>query len=109
MGISSCGDASMTYVVGSGCIGCKHTTCVSECPVDAFHEGANFLVINPDECINCDLCVAACPEDAIFPDDEMPADQVEFIQINADYSQIWPVIAEEKAPLLDGSTKIIYI
>ena len=45
----------MAYVVGEGCIGCKHTTCVEACPVDAFREGPNFLVIDPDECIDCDL------------------------------------------------------
>ena len=96
----------MAYVVGKGCIGCKHTTCVSVCPVDAFHEGPNFLVINPDECIDCDICVPECPEEAIFHEDEMPSDQIQFIEINEKFSQIWPVIDTEKEPLLDGSTEI---
>ena len=90
----------MAYVVGRGCIGCKHTTCVEICPVDAFREGANFLVIDPDECIDCDLCVAECPEEAIFSEYEMPEDQIEFIEINEKFSQIWPVIDEPKARAL---------
>jgi len=97
----------MAYVVGKGCIGCKHTTCVSVCPVDAFREGPNFLVIDPDECIDCDLCVPECPEDAIFVEDEVPADQIHFIEINEKYAQIWPEIDTEKEPLMDGSTEIV--
>ena len=97
----------MAYVVGEACIGCKHTTCVEVCRVDAFREGPNFLVIDPDECIDCDLCVPECPEDAIFVEDEVPADQIHFIEINKKYAQIWPEIDAPKEPLLDGSTEIV--
>ncbi|MGY8868476.1 MAG: ferredoxin family protein [Methylophagaceae bacterium] len=97
----------MAYVVGEGCIGCKHTTCVEVCPVDAFREGDNFLVIDPDECIDCDLCVEECPELAIFCEDDLPAGQISFIEINARLSQIWPTIDAPKTPLLDGSTEIV--
>ncbi len=97
----------MAYVVSKGCIGCKHTTCVEVCPVDAFREGANFLVIDPDECIDCDLCVPECPEEAIFHEDEVPEDQIQFIEINARLSEIWPEIDAPKEPLLDGSTEIV--
>lgn len=97
----------MTYIVGQGCIGCKHTTCVEVCPVDAFREGDNFLVIDPEECIDCDLCVAECPEDAIFAEDDVPADQIQFIEINARLAEIWPEIDAPKQPLLDGSTEIV--
>ena len=97
----------MAYVVGEACIGCKHTTFVEVCPVDAFREGPNFLVIDPDECIDCDLCVPECPEDAIFVEDEVPADQIHFIEINQKYAQIWPEIDAPKEPLLDGSTEIV--
>ena len=55
----------MTFVVSDGCIKCKHTDCVEVCPVDCFYEGPNFLVINPDECIDCALCEPECPVDAI--------------------------------------------
>lgn len=86
----------MTFVVTENCIKCKYTDCVDVCPVDCFHEGPNFLVINPDECIDCQLCVPECPIDAIFEEDDVPDDQQEFIQLNAELSQIWPVITELK-------------
>ncbi len=54
----------MAYVVTEGCIDCKYTDCVEVCPVDCFYEGPNFLVINPDECIDCALCEPECPVNA---------------------------------------------
>ena len=89
----------MTYIVNDKCIGCKHTTCVSVCPVDCFYEGENFLVINPDECIDCGLCEPECPVDAIFSEDELPPDQIPFIEINERLSQEWPNISEKKDAL----------
>lgn len=89
----------MTFVVAENCINCKHTDCVEVCPVDCFYEGPNFLVIHPDECIDCALCEPECPVDAIFSEDELPEDQVEFLQINADLAEQWPNIAEKKDPL----------
>ncbi|EGQ60699.1 ferredoxin [Acidithiobacillus sp. GGI-221] len=62
----------MTYVVTESCIKCKYTDCVDVCPVDCFREGPNFLVIDPDECIDCTLCEPECPAGAIFRDDDMP-------------------------------------
>src|SRR5688572_3474794 len=86
----------MTFVVGAGCIKCKHTDCVEVCPVDCFYEGPNMLVINPDECIDCALCEPECPVDAIFAEDEVPEDQVEFIALNAELAAAWPNITEMK-------------
>ncbi|RVU83683.1 ferredoxin family protein [Leucothrix sargassi] len=86
----------MTFVVTDNCIKCKYTDCVEVCPVDCFHEGDNFLVIDPDECIDCSLCVPECPAEAIYSEDDLPADQEKFIQINADLSIKWPVISEMK-------------
>ena len=99
----------MAYIVGEGYIGCKHTTCVEVCPVDAFREGANFLVIDPDECIDCDLCVPECPEEAIFHEEEVPENQIPFIDLNAKYAKVWPLIDQPKEPLMDGSKEIIEI
>ena len=65
----------MTYVVTESCVKCKYTDCVDVCPVDCFHEGPNFLVIDPEECIDCTLCVAECPVEAIFAEDDVPDDQ----------------------------------
>ncbi len=69
----------MTYVVTESCMKCKYTDCVDVCPVDCFREGPNMLVIDPDECIDCTLCVAECPVEAIFAEDDVPADQQDFI------------------------------
>ena len=86
----------MTYVVGDNCIKCKYTDCVEVCPVDCFHEGPNFLVIDPDECIDCTLCEPECPAEAIFAEDDVPEDQREFIALNAELAKEWPVITEMK-------------
>ena len=92
----------MTFVVTEKCIKCKYTDCVEVCPVDCFHEGENFLVIDPEECIDCNLCVPECPIDAIYPEDELPEDQQEFLEINARLAKEWPVITEIKSPPEDA-------
>ncbi|MDB5814804.1 MAG: ferredoxin [Rhodocyclales bacterium] len=89
----------MTYVVTESCIKCKYTDCVDVCPVDCFREGPNFLVIDPDECIDCTLCVAECPVEAIYAEDDLPADQMQFTAINAALSKKWLAIVERKDPL----------
>jgi len=92
----------MTFVVTENCIKCKFTDCVDVCPVDCFHEGPNFLVIDPEECIDCTLCEPECPAEAIFAEDELPEDQESYIKINADLSNTWPVISEVKDALPDA-------
>jgi len=72
------------------------------CPVDCFHEGPNFLVIDPEECIDCTRCEPECPAEAIYPEDDLPAGQEIFIQLNAELSREWPVITEQKAPPPDA-------
>ncbi len=86
----------MTFVVTENCIRCKYMDCVEVCPVDCFHEGPNFLVIDPDECIDCTLCVPECPANAIVSEDDLPDDQQHFLALNAELSQIWPVIVQKK-------------
>ena len=93
----------MAYVVGDACVRCKYTDCVDVCPVDdCFREGANFLVIDPETCIDCTLCVPECPAEAIFAVDDVPDDQKEYIQINAELAKLWPGINEAKEPLDDA-------
>lgn len=86
----------MTYVVTESCIKCKYTDCVEVCPVDCFHEGPNFLVIDPDECIDCTLCVPECPVNAIYAEDDLPEDQREFLELNAELARAWPTLTEKK-------------
>lgn len=92
----------MTFVVGEGCINCKHSDCVEVCPVDCFYEGPNFLVIHPEECIDCALCEPECPEEAIFSEEDLPGDQQEFLQINAELAETWPNITEVKESMPDS-------
>jgi ferredoxin len=92
----------MTFVVTENCIKCKFTDCVDVCPVDCFREGPNFLVIDPDECIDCTLCEPECPANAIFAEDEVPEDQQEFIALNAQLAKQWPMITDVKPPLPDA-------
>ena len=61
-----------------------------------FYEGPNFLVIHPEECIDCALCEPECPADAIFEESEVPDDQLEFIELNAELAEVWPNISEMK-------------
>ena len=92
----------MTYVVTESCIKCKYTDCVEVCPVDCFYEGPEFLVIHPDECIDCGLCEPECPIEAIYADDELPANQIEFVEINARLADVYENITEAREPLPDA-------
>ena len=84
----------MTYVVNENCIKCKFTDCVEVCPVDCFYEGENMLVIHPDECIDCGVCVPECPVDAIKPDTEPGLEK--WLVLNRKYAQKWPHITVKK-------------
>lgn len=86
----------MSHVVCDPCINCTDTACVAVCPVDCFKLGPNFVVIDPNECIDCAVCVPECPEQAIFADNEIPPGQEEFVRLNAELSQIWPSISQRR-------------
>jgi len=87
----------MPYVVTEVCIKCKYTDCVEVCPVDCFYEGANMLVIHPDECIDCGVCEPECPIEAIKPDTETDAEK--WLEMNRQYSESWPNITRKKDAL----------
>ncbi len=93
----------MTHIVTDNCILCKFTDCVEVCPVDCFYEGENMLVIHPDECIDCGVCIPECPADAIITDDD-PGATPDLLALNATYSETWPNIIEKKDPLPDAET-----
>ena len=94
----------MTHVVSENCIKCKYTDCVDVCPVDCFVEGPNMLVINPDECIDCAVCVPECPANAIFAEEDLPSAELAFIKINADLTNApgWKPITKRKPALPDA-------
>jgi ferredoxin len=93
----------MTHVVTEACIRCKYTDCVDVCPVDCFREGPNFLTIDPDECIDCAVCIPECPVNAIYAEEDVPADQVHMIKLNVELAGIgWPSITKRKTPLADA-------
>ncbi len=83
----------MTFVVTDNCICCKYTDCVEVCPVDCFHAGPNFLVIDPEACIDCTLCEPACPAEAIYSEDDLPATFQPFLALNAELARLWPVLS----------------
>jgi ferredoxin len=89
----------MTHVVGESCIGCKYTDCVSVCPVECFHEGPNFLVIDPEVCIDCGVCVAECPVEAICDEKDLPEAHKEYVALNARLAARWPLITQSTEPL----------
>ena len=90
----------MPYVVTEACIKCKYTDCVEVCPVDCFYEGANMLVIHPDECIDCGVCEPECPPEAILPDTDGEAEN--WLEMNREYSEKWPNITRKKEPPADA-------
>jgi ferredoxin len=92
----------MTHVVTDACIRCKYMDCVEFCPVECFHEGETMLVIDPDACIDCALCVPECPADAIVPD--IDKDAARWLELNATYSASWPNIARRKAAPPDADS-----
>ena len=93
----------MTHVVTEACIRCKYTDCVDVCPVDCFREGLNFLTIDPDECIDCAVCIPECPVNAIYAEEDVPADQMHMIKLNVELARSgWPSITKRKAPMADA-------
>ncbi|MFP3039418.1 MAG: ferredoxin FdxA [Candidatus Hodgkinia cicadicola] len=91
----------MAYVVTDNCICCKYTDCVEVCPVDCFYEGRNFLVINPNECIDCGVCEPECPAGAIRPNTEPNLEK--WVEINSKYSKLWPNISRRKPPMVKAN------
>jgi len=89
----------VAYVVAEPCIKCKYTDCVEVCPVNCFYEAGNFLVIHPDECIDCGACEPVCPSKAIFPESDLPTQYAEYKDLNAEWAPKLPNIATKKEPL----------
>ena len=70
---------------------------------DCFREGPNFLTIDPDECIDCAVCIPECPVSAIYAEEDVPEGQGHMTKLNAELSTIgWPSITKRKAALPDA-------
>ena len=89
----------MTYVVTSACVNHKYQDCVSVCPVDAFREMDTYLVIDPDDCIDCNACVSEYPVDAIYYEDDVPDSEIDWIEKNETEAADAP-LAEGDSPVL---------
>jgi ferredoxin len=77
---------------------------VTVCPVDCFYEGPNFLAINPDECIDCGVCIPECPVKAIFAEGDIPQEEFDkWESINAELSSKWPGITKMKPGMPDAA------
>ena len=90
----------MTFVVTENCIKCKYLDCVEVCPVDCFYEGANMLVIHPDECIDCGVYEPECPAEAIKADTEPNLEK--WLGLNAEYAAVWPNVTIKREPPPDA-------
>ena len=89
----------MTHVVTSACVGHKYQDCVAVCPVDAFREMATYLVIDPDDCIDCGACIPECPVEAIFTDTDLPEEEIEWLDRNEEEAL--------DAPLATGDSPVL--
>ena len=88
-------------VVTSPCIGTKDGACTKVCPVSCFFDGGELLLIHPEECTHCGLCVPECPVNAIHFADEVPETEQAFIQRAHDFFK--DKSAEELEKLRVGS------
>ena len=75
----------MTYVIAQPCVDIKDKACIEECPVDCIYEGKRSLYIHPDECVDCGACEPVCPVEAIFYEDDTPAQWKDYYRANVDF------------------------
>ena len=94
----------MTHVVTGRCVDCRYTDCCTVCPVDCFYETKEpaMLVIDPDTCIDCELCIPECPIHALWPEDELPECYEEWVEKNEQLYEAGEVITE-KVDALEGA------
>jgi ferredoxin len=63
-----------------------------------------MLVIDPDECIDCAVCIPECPVNAIYAEEDLPSTQLAFIKLNAELAHAdgWKSITKRKPALPDA-------
>ncbi|MBN1825350.1 MAG: ferredoxin family protein [Candidatus Eisenbacteria bacterium] len=89
----------MPSVVTENCEGCRFTQCVTVCPVDCFHMDEKRVYIDPEECIDCGACIPECPVEAIYAEEDLPADKEKWAAINAEKAAELPSVTEKQEPL----------
>jgi ferredoxin len=89
----------MTHVVTDNCLECRFTECATVCPVECFHFDEAMVYINPEKCIDCGACVAACPVSAIYDEVVIPANMRRWIELNAARAPRLPVLSTKLEPL----------
>jgi NAD-dependent dihydropyrimidine dehydrogenase PreA subunit len=73
----------LAHVITEPCVGSMDRSCVDACPVDCILDAGDQLVIDPYGCVDCGACIPACPFSAIYPESEVPAEWLNYIQLNA--------------------------
>jgi NAD-dependent dihydropyrimidine dehydrogenase PreA subunit len=91
----------MTYVITEACVDCMEGSCLAVCPVDCIYQGDRMYYIHPDECVTCGACEYACPVEAIFHEDDVPAALAHFASINEEVMRPFgmPGSAQRHGPL----------
>ncbi len=75
----------MTYVISQPCVDLKDRACVDECPVDCIYEGTRMLYIHPTECVDCGACEPVCPVEAIYYEEDLPAEHAGYADANVSF------------------------
>lgn len=75
----------MTFVITQACVDVKDKSCIEVCPVNCIYGETEDRIcyVHPVDCIDCGVCEAACPVQAIYAESDVPADAVPYVAINA--------------------------
>lgn len=96
----------MTFVIAAPCVDVLDKACLDECPIDCIYEGDRMLYIHPDECTDCGACEPVCPVEAIFYEDDLPAEFREYIAVNAAFfKEPNPAGVPGPAPAFEGDRR----
>ncbi|UGT41247.1 ferredoxin family protein [Nocardia yamanashiensis] len=95
----------MTFVIGAACVDVLDKACIEECPIDCIFTGSRMAYIHPDLCTDCGACEPACPVEAIYYEDDIPADQRQFVDDNARF--FTETLPGHDAPLGTPSTATV--
>jgi ferredoxin len=90
----------MAHVVAEPCVDCKTMDCAAVCPTDCFRQGEEMLYIHPDQCIDCEACVPACPTGAIAHENRLPEPWRPFRDLNATMARQSPPVGTRRPDLM---------